>query len=669
MPENLHTSTRGEMLVYSLLRKLSRKSKEFYFEAEPRLNTQDGKIGRPDFIVVSAILGVAIIEVKDWKTIKRADQRSVEIVHSDGTSDTFDNPYQTAERYAFRLNERFEERAELWEVHNSRTRLLFPWQPMVALPFISQKTIEELEQDGIWQRGTVIGREKLLNERVFEQALRNLPWIFRLKDKMSMDMLDIIRGVINPERVITDNDQDAGKTLTMLQENLINEPVQILEPQANPLFDDEETRPSESNTQVRLVRGVAGSGKTLVLFKRAQKIVERYHDLNPRVLVLAFNQDIASDLRRRIGLPDSSVHVVHFHKLCNEICGKAWGDLIRTETWIQEHAAEELAQVQLSARFLASEFAWREENQLVNDTDYIAADRRGRSLPLDQTRRSLVNQIFNRYREYKHAHKKMDWDDVSFFTVRALENQPAHPVYDTILVDEAQDFTPSWMQVVKLLLKPGGALFICDDPSQSIFQSYSWAKKGIAVSGFTRILRIPFRSTQEISVAAHGLFTLDSETIDDEERPKPDFFTYELRSGTKPQLICRTNDTSEIKYITRAVEDCLDEMPANQIAILCADHEMTRLWASLDKRGVYVRSFDRMKGMEFTAVFVPFLHRLFSSDDEPDTLQEQLRKVFTSMTRARDQLTMTYQGDLPRALEPLVEHTWHRDRGWQRLDD
>lgn len=669
MPETTQTTTRGELLLYSLLKKLSRKSKEFYFESEPRLNTQDGKIGRPDFIVVSAALGVAILEVKDWKNIRRADQRNVEIVHADGTSDTFDNPYQTAERYAFRLNERFEERAELWEVYNTRTRLRFPWQPMVALPFISQKTIEKLEQDGIWQRCTVIGKEKLANEHTLEQALRDLPWVFRLKNKMPMDMLDIVRGVINPERVITENDQDAGKTLTILQENLINESVQLLEPQANPLFEDEETRPSDVTAQVRLVRGVAGSGKTLVLVKRTQKIIERYKDLNPRVMVLAFNQDIAADLRRRIGLPDNAVHVVHFHKLCNEICGRAWGDLIRAETWIQDHAAEELAELRLSARFLASEIAWREENQLVNDADYIEADRRGRSFPLDQTRRSLVNKIFNRYRGHKQAYKKLDWDDVSFVTARTLENQSAHPVYDAILIDEAQDFTPSWMRVVRLLLKPGGALFICDDPSQSIFQSYSWGKKGISVSGFTRILRIPFRSTQEISLAAHSLLTADSDMVDGEERPKPDFFTYELRNGAKPQLVSRTNDASEIKYITRAVEDCLDEMPAHQIAILCAEHEMTKLWASLDKRGVYVRSFDRMKGMEFTAVFVPFLHRLFLATDDPDTLQEKLRKTFTAMTRARHQLTMTYQGDLPHALEPLVEHTWHHDDSWQRLDD
>ena len=59
-----------------------------------------------------------------------------------------------------------------------------------------------------------------------------------------------------------------------------------------------------------LVRGVAGSGKTVALVDRARDLRERHPDW--RILVLCFNQSLAAFLRGTIP-PDPSVEILTFH--------------------------------------------------------------------------------------------------------------------------------------------------------------------------------------------------------------------------------------------------------------------------------------------------------------------------------------------------------------------
>src|SRR5690606_38080419 len=105
------------------------------------------------------------------------------------------------------------------------------------------------------------------------------------------------------------------------------------------LFDDdlltEEARGIAEATSVRLVRGVAGSGKSLVLARRAQYLAEQYPDL--KILVMAFNKDLTADLRRRIGSAPNLV-VSNFHKVCKDIIGPAWRSPFSLESWLYHRA-------------------------------------------------------------------------------------------------------------------------------------------------------------------------------------------------------------------------------------------------------------------------------------------------------------------------------------------
>lgn len=606
----IHEPTFGETLVQTRLKKLSNRTYSVHYE--PQIMGSDGRTYKPDFVVISAKLGVLIIEVKDWITLRGGDQENIQIAHRDGQEDTFQNPVRVAERYAYALKDQFGERAELWEQRKRRQQLRFPWQVMVVLPNIPQQVIEQFEEKGIWPRHVVVGREHLRDHTAFEQAIHNLPWLFRLPKGLTADMLDIIRETLNPKLVLEDAQGNALGTITRIQEKLINDPVRIFAPQQLPLVPDgeEETKPAAPvESEIRLVRGVAGSGKTLVLIRRVRHLIEQYPDA--KLLALTFNVEIAVDLKKRIAMPEGTVEVTNFHKLCRQILERQWQSPLKKTEWLQRHAAREIEQLKLTVEFVADELSWRVERGLSGDNDYLNADRKGRGYRLDRPMRETINFIFHQYQAFKAGQKRTgrawyDWEDVPFLALEALENYPLKESFHAILIDEAQDFAPSWIQVVKGLLKPGGSLFLCDDPSQTIFQAYSWSQKSVQVVGLTTILRVPFRSTREISMAAHSLIEADDNLRQTEERPKPDFGSYEIGMGEMPLLIGYSDLHTEVMGVTQAVHRLLDrEMPPQQIAILCQNRSQLSRWSHLEKAGVYVNYFEKMKGLEFNAVFVP----------------------------------------------------------------
>lgn len=659
--------TYGEKLLNRLLRELPRK--QFFYHHEPRLVRPDGRSSKPDFVIVSALLGVVVLEVKDWTKLTGGDQRLIHTLRGDGAPASYENPLRTAERYAYDLKRRFEARAELWEQYKGRQCLKFPWQCMVALPRISQRVIEQFEKKGIWPRGVVIGRERLASPAHLQQAIQHLPWTFTLPQPLPLDILDIVREVINPSLVVQNDEGLPVGTLTRAQHSLIIEPLTALLPRQMPLFEDDELSNEAleipENAQVRLVRGVAGSGKTLVLVRRARHLAEQYPDA--RLLVMSFNVELAKDLKARIDLPESRVQVANFHKVCRAILGRAWQQPLRTREWLRQHERELLRELRLTAEFVAGEFAWRREMGLLDDEAYLTAERKGRGQRLDQRKRLALNAAFRRYRAHQQALRQSgaggyDWDELPLRALAALEDPAGHPLraaFDAILLDEAQDFAPSWLRLTRALLKPGGSLFICDDPAQCLFNAYTWAQKGLSVVGRTRMLRVPFRSTREISQAAHSLIEADETLRATEERAEPDFTSYELGSGPLPALIACADGAQEFAFISEKIDELLAAgAQPGQIAILCHAKWQLERWAAWHARGVYVQFFDRMKGLEFPAVFLPHLHDSFPYPDDADAVSTMRRKVFTAMTRARYRLLLTYQGALPRPLEPLLEHVW-----------
>ena len=163
--------------------------------------------------------------------------------------------------------------------------------------------------------------------------------------------------------------------------------------------------------------------------------------------------------------------------------------------------------------FLADEFTWMKESGRTNREDYISKPRDGRGGENGKIfSKEQKNEIYNIFDQYQYELKEnssFDWADLHEKTIKYLdEGIEIEKKYDVILIDEAQHFAPCWMKIITHFLKEDGVLFLCDDPSQSVYRFFSWKQKGINVVGKTRWLKIPYRNTKQIFEAAFSLIKM-----------------------------------------------------------------------------------------------------------------------------------------------------------------
>lgn len=165
----------------------------------------------------------------------------------------------------------------------------------------------------------------------------------------------------------------------------------------------------------------------------------------------------------------------------------------------------------------------------------------------------------------------------------ALSDKPLEQ-FDHILLDEAQFFAPSWLQLIKRSLAPGGQLFICADPNQGFLKSrLSWKSVGLNVRGRTKRLNHSYRTTYEIMVAANAL--LDGLEGNPEDYVKPDY--EKMARGHKPHLIYSRNAQDEKKRFLNELLALVqsDTVALHQIMVLCSpEYNPWSLKQDIEKR-------------------------------------------------------------------------------------
>ena len=69
---------------------------------------------------------------------------------------------------------------------------------------------------------------------------------------------------------------------------------------------------------------------------------------------------------------------------------------------------------------------------------------------------------------------------------RIYSEDAVPPRYDAILVDEGQDFTPSWWQALRLALEPDGEMVLVADKTQNIYgKAAAWTERAMGSAGFS----------------------------------------------------------------------------------------------------------------------------------------------------------------------------------------
>lgn len=305
--------------IGSCLSRMTSGEKRFAYRLEEKLEDDylcwyDVAIGErtqhPDFVVFHPSRGLLVLEVKDWRldTLHSMDKQQATIMTAHGIKHVL-NPLEQARQYMYAITNRLERDSQLvWPNGSLKGKPFFPYGHGVVLSNITRKQFDGARLGEVLPAHLVICQDEMtesVDAEAFQQRLWNM-FPIKFKLQLSLPQIDRIRWHMFPEVRIG------------AQPDLFTEPGQkgVEIPDVLRVMDLQQEQLARSLGEGhRIIHGVAGSGKTLILGYRAEhlaKVCQR------PILVLCYNKTLAAKLASVMaakGLQDK-VHVVNFHAWC-----------------------------------------------------------------------------------------------------------------------------------------------------------------------------------------------------------------------------------------------------------------------------------------------------------------------------------------------------------------
>lgn len=548
----------------------------------------------PDFVVMHPRRGILILEVKDWspKTIHHADKQSWQ-VFIDGMLKTQPNPAEQARQYAHAVADALKRDPQLVHAEGKyQGSLCFPWSYGVVFPNMTRKQFTEGQLDQVIEPHYVICSDEMV-EKVDPEDLQSRLWgmfPFIMSGIMSLPQLDRVRWIMFPQvrvppqgGLFDDSNEETELPSIMRVMDLQQEQL------ARSLGDGH-----------RVIHGVAGSGKTMILGYRAEFLAQASTANSKPILILCFNEPLGVKLHSVMDAKGLSgkVHVRHFHKWCRDQL-VAFGQTLPGQMGSQQFVEE------LVRRVIA------------------AVDRK--HIPSGQYQAVLIDEGHDFAPEWLK-----------------LVTQMVDPTTNSLLLlyDDAQSIY-----------------------ERSRSKQFSFKSVGVQAQGRTTILKINYRNTKQIlqtaNLIAADLLTADDKDDDGIPLVKPISCG---REGQAPVILKLPSLREEAFAIADQLNSAHKEGHAwGDMAILCADWKTMDLCAdALHQRklpfnvrkysgdynpaadAIQIMTMKVSKGLEFPVVALPGVgHMPAKGEDE----QEAARVFYVAATRATQRLVIGVGGD------------------------
>lgn len=551
----------------------------------------------PDFIILHPSRGIFVLEVKDWKlnTIQSVDPRSCEIATPSGLKKVV-NPLHQARNYALAICSMLEKDEALVQMAGRyQGKLSCPYAYGVVLPNITRRMFDS--QPALAQvidAHLVICKDEMtqsVDAGTFQEQLWAMSH-YNFGSSLTAEQIDRVRWHLYPELRIS------TKPLSFFDEQL-EERLQTAIPQVLKVMDlQQEQLARNLGKGHRVIHGVAGSGKTLILAYRCQHLAQT----NQSVLVLCFNVALAAKLRSLIVNENQSqcVTVRHFHGWCLDML-KRYG-IARPD----------------ARRYRGVEYIRKLEQAV------IAAVEAGH-IPQGQYGAVMVDEAHDFAPEWLK-----------------LVAQMVNPATDSLLVlyDDAQN------------------LYSKRASRQFSFKSLGIKAQGrttilkLNYRNTAQVLRLAYEFAKEMMPPTSSV---------DEDRPPLIVPDSAGREGPEPELVKCANYKAEIAYIAQRAQALHESgIPWYEMAVVYRTNWMgEQALAELQQAGIPVawlnqnsssRNYDPLcpsvklmtmhssKGLEFPVVFIPGLGFL---PNRTGDVGDEARLLYVAMTRAIERLMLT----------------------------
>ena len=442
------------------------------------------------------------------------------------------------------------------------------------------------------------------------------------------------------------------------------------------------------------IKGSAGTGKTVVglhwAAERARRAKEEGTELP--ILFTTFVKTLPPVFKslysRMPGSLSGAVEFVNVDKLAFDICRASSFDPRVNLNAVREASTEAFGKVVTagtplhrdgtSREYLETEVTKVIKGRGIKTVDeYLKISRTGRGTRFDESRRHQAWAYMEAWDDEKRQRKTSDFADNMVEAVEIAQNQ-TEPSYRSAVIDEAQDLTLMGLQLVRALVnaphekdRPDGLLIVGDGAQRIYPGAFTLRQAGVEVRGRTTILHRNYRNTAQILGAAAAVAG-QSAVVDMEEEnyQRGDEISKAAREGLLPLLVGCGTDAGEIQFIVDQIKRTIDsglaelgdigifvhaKRSAKSIARQLNEQEIQAInletYDGVTTPEVKVGTYARAKGLEFKVVFLPRVNKgkvprpqgSRQADDEyQDQRDLEITEFFVAMTRARDQLIISY---------------------------
>ena len=549
----------------------------------------------PDFVVLHPRHGLLVLETKDWhlETIQHATKQQWTILQN-GHPKVLINPLAQARHCAIQVVNALERDAQLVQASGPHQgKLAFPWGHGVVFTRITRKQFDAAGLGETIADNYVICKDEMeesADPEEFQQRLWNM-FAHRFGGALSLPQLDRVRWIMFPQvrgQTTGDlfDDADADAELPDIMRVMDIQQEQL----ARSLGDGH-----------RVIHGVAGSGKTMILGYRAEYLARACTPTSKPILILCFNEPLGVKLHSVMeakGLSDR-VHVRHFHSWCHR----------QLTAYGQELPAQNMPV----------------GPKMIDMVDRVIRAVERSQIPGGQYQAVMIDEGHDFAPEWLK-----------------LVTQMVDPATNSLLVlyDDAQSIY-----------------------ERARSKQFSFKSVGIQAQGRTTILKINYRNTRQIlhtaSLVAADLLTADDQDDDGIPLLKPVSCG---REGQAPVIIKLPTVRDEAFAIADHLASAHKEGFAwGDIAVLCANRATMDLCANaLAQRklphrvryttgqfnpsadAIQVMTMHASKGLEFPVVALPGVgHMPAPGEDE----KEAARVFYVAATRATQRLVMGVGGD------------------------
>lgn len=305
-------SSAGEKKLFAILQRLPEDVIVYY---EPLVDDC-----YPDFVVIAPTLGLLIIEVRGWRIgdILSVNPEKV-LIKEFGKEVQRDHPVPQAKSYRQTLIDRSQTldfHFFLLKKEKQTHKFLFPFGHFALLPYITEDQLTRFSKGDLtplFPPQSIVTKtvlecwedESLSAEALMSQLSSYFDpfWEF---GSLTKNQVKALRAVLHPEILLGYNKSSTPET----QDPDNSEASSIEETASLKVLDlKQEQNARNIGSGHRIIYGVAGSGKTILLIARARILSKQ--DPDASILILCYNLTLSAYLRSTL-LDCPNVKVFHF---------------------------------------------------------------------------------------------------------------------------------------------------------------------------------------------------------------------------------------------------------------------------------------------------------------------------------------------------------------------